>query len=744
MRALRAQIGGEVRFIGIGGTHMSAEGLELFFPHTELMHFGVVEVLRHIPQLVKRINQTVQEILRLRPAAVITIDSPDFCFRVAKKIRAANPDIPLVHYVAPTVWAWRPGRAQKIAKFLDHLLAVLPFEPPYFTREDLDCTFVGHSVVEGEAANGRSAIFRNARSLASDTPFLTILFGSRNGEFTRLAPIFREAVQILRLTNPGLQLVVPTVPHLKDRVAAEITTWNIPAFVVDGEQDKYDAFAASRAALACSGTVALELALARLPAVITYKINPLTYVIYRRLIYAPFVNLVNIMQGKEVVPEFLQDDCTPEKLAKAVDLLLRDETARQTQITQLASTAAWLGDGQFVPSQRAAETVLKAIEKKKTPPAPAILQVLPALVTGGVERGTVELTSALVKAGFRALVASSGGSMVAEVEAAGGTHITLPLKSKNPLTIFLNIFRLSRLIRDKHITLIHASSRAPAWSAYAAARRTNTPLVTIFHSAYGAGSKLKRLYNSVMAKGARVIAISDFVAAYAQKTYGVRTEILRIIPRGVDIAVFDSTKVSSERIEVLRRGWNLTETTPVILMPGRLTRWKGQQILIDALAQMERRNFVCVIVGGGKNSTYGKELAKEIQRAKLEKNISIFDTCRDMPAAYLLADAVIVPSTRPEGFGRVVIEAQAMGAPVIAANHGGARETVIEGETGWLVPAGDAAALAQRLAQVLDQTPAERSMLTQRATAHIRAHFTTDAMTAKTLAVYRELLQKRL
>ena len=372
-----------------------------------------------------------------------------------------------------------------------------------------------------------------------------------------------------------------------------------------------------------------------------------------------------------------------------------------------------------------------------------ILQVIPALVTGGVERGTVETTAALVKAGFRAIVASSGGPMVREIEAVGGTHIKLPLASKNPLTIYTNIKRLRRVIRENTIDLVHVCSRAPAWSTWQAAKQTGVPFVTSFHSAYGAGSKIKRLYNSAMAKGALVIAVSNFVAEYATRTYGITQNIMRVIPRGVDIDAFDPQKIDPARIEALRLAWKVQAPMPGILLPGRLTRWKGHWVLIHALARLNRRDFMCVIVGGGKDSRYGHELAQEIEKAGLEKNVALFDTCRDMPAAYCLADCVVVPSTRPEGFGRVVIEAQAMGAPVIAANHGGARETVIQGKTGWLTPVGDAESLAETVDSILSMTPAERQASAVRAIAHIRTNFTTEAMTSKTLAVYRELLKIR-
>ena len=737
MHALNAKLEGNVRFKGIGGPLMQAEGLDLLFPHTELMHFGIVEVLRHVPRLLRRIEQTTQAVVTAGPTALITIDAPDFCFRVAKRVKKrAGDKIRLIHYVAPTVWAWRPGRAKKIAKFLDHLLAVLPFEPQYFTREGLACTFVGHPVVESGASSGNGGAFRKLHTIAPDVPLLTVLPGSRTSEITRLLPIFRNTVQILRDKNPDLHIVVPTVPHLKLRVAAEVATWGLPAIVVESDIEKYDAFAASTVALACSGTVALELALARLPAVIAYKLNALTYFLFRRFIRVAYVNLVNIMHNKPIVPELLQKDCVPEKLAKAVEVLLNSKSARRKQITELEATAKWLGYRQFVPSERAAETVLGVIAP------PTVLQIVPALVTGGVERGTVETTAALVKSGFRALVVSSGGPLAREVEAAGGTHITLPVASKNPLTMLANVSRLSRVIRQYKVDIVHVRSRAPAWSAWLAAKRTGSIFVTTFHNAYGADFELKRFYNSAMAKGARVIAISDFVADYAARTYGVTKNILRVVPRGVDIEIFDAQKVEASRIEALRSAWNLKDHKNTILLPGRLTRWKGHLVLVRALALLKQRDFVCVIVGGGKDTPYGLEVAREIKKAGLENNVVLFDTCRDMPAAYCIADVVVVPSVRPEGFGRVVIEAQAMGVPVIAANHGGAKETVIQGKTGWLTTPGDAEELARTIESVLSLSPKEREAYAARAVAHIRKHFTTASMTSKTIEIYRELLHK--
>lgn len=370
---------------------------------------------------------------------------------------------------------------------------------------------------------------------------------------------------------------------------------------------------------------------------------------------------------------------------------------------------------------------------------PTILQVVPSLVSGGVERGTIEVAAALIKNGYGALVASSGGPMVKELEQLGVRHITLPLASKNPLVIYANIARLAEIASANEVDIIHARSRAPAWSAYYAARRAKCRFVTTFHNAYGAGNIFKRFYNSGMAKGERVIAISHFVGRYARKLYGVGSEKLRIIPRGVDVAYFDPEKVDASRLEQLKAHWSLKPNLPVILLPGRLTRWKGQLVLVEALAQLPHRNFQCVMIGKA-DRDYELEVQDLAQKRGLDEQIRIFDTCRDMPAALMLADSVVSPATRPEGFGRVIIEAQAMGRPVIATNHGGANETIIPGETGWLVPPSDAKALAAALQDVLNLTPEQKETLRTKSITHIRAHFTTDKMTEATLAVYNEVI----
>jgi glycosyltransferase involved in cell wall biosynthesis len=368
-----------------------------------------------------------------------------------------------------------------------------------------------------------------------------------------------------------------------------------------------------------------------------------------------------------------------------------------------------------------------------------VLQVLPRLVQGGVERGTVDVAAALVAAGRNAVVASEGGPMVRELDRIGATHIVLPLASKNPFVIRANVDRLAALIAKLDVDIVHARSRAPAWSARYAAKRVGCHFVTTFHNAYGLGSVLKRHYNAVMATGERVIAISNFVADHVASVYGVSPERLRIIPRGVDVSRFDPDTVSPERMIRLMRAWRLPDGAHTVLLPGRLTRWKGQLVFIEAMARLRRPDVHAVILGAGK-ARYRRELEAAIAASGGGAIFRFVDDCADMGAAYMLADIVVSASTSPEGFGRVIVEAQAMGRPVIATAHGGAQETILPGETGWLVAPGDAPALAAALAQALDQDEATRLAMSRREIAHVRAQFTSALMAARTLAVYDELM----
>lgn len=359
MAALKVETGGAVRFAGVGGEGMAAEGLESLFPMADLTVMGVAEVLPRLPLILRRLAQTATEAKRLRPDAVITIDSPDFSFRLAKRLRGQG--IPLVHYVAPSVWAWRPGRAKAIARRLDHLLALLPFEPPYFEREGLACTFVGHPVVEGGADGGDGAAFRARHGIAAEAPLLCVLPGSRRSETSRLLPVFAETLARLGERHAGLRAVVPVIGAVADEVARAAAAWPVPAVVVRGRSEKFDAFAAADAALAASGTVALELAMAGTPAVIAYRLSGLSAWLARRLVKVRHVSLVNLVLDRPVMPELLQDDCRPDRLATALGTLLADAAARRAQVEAGYEALARLGRGGPSPGTRAARAVLGVI-----------------------------------------------------------------------------------------------------------------------------------------------------------------------------------------------------------------------------------------------------------------------------------------------------------------------------------------------------------------------------------------------
>ena len=374
---------------------------------------------------------------------------------------------------------------------------------------------------------------------------------------------------------------------------------------------------------------------------------------------------------------------------------------------------------------------------------PTIMQVLPALVTGGVERGAADVSAAIVAAGWKSVVVSEGGPMVREIERAGGVHVTLPMGSKNPITMRRNVARLVEVARLHGADLIHARSRAPAWSARSAARELGVPFMTTFHGTYNFGNPLKRWYNSIMAKGTRVIAISDFIARHVTQNYGTPPAILRTIHRGVDVSRFDPSRVSAERVIKLARDWRLPDGLPVVMLPGRLTRWKGQTLLIDAAAKLGRRDIVVLFVGSDQGRyAYRKELEALVRKRGLEGIVRIVDHCNDMAAAYMLSDVVVSASTDPEAFGRVVAEAQAMGRPVVAPDHGGAPEILKPNETGWLFKPGDAAGLADALKQALALDAAARDDLAGHAIANINDRFTKERMCAATLDVYEEVLRE--
>jgi len=363
MSALKEARGDAVRFAGIGGAGMAAEGLDSLFPMGELSLMGLAEVLPHVPRLLRRIDETVSAIRAQRPDAVVTIDSPGFSFRVARRL--AGSGIPLIHYVAPSVWAWRPGRARKIAGFLDHLLALLPFEPPYFRAEGLACTFVGHPVLESGAGDGDGPAFRRRHGIGDDVPLLCFLPGSRQGEVSRLLPVFAETVALVAKSRLDVEVVLPSVEGLAAAVSSATAMWPVRVRVVTGDAEKFDAFAAADVALAASGTVALELAMAKTPAVIAYRMHPLTGWLARRLVRVRYVSLVNLVLDRPVMPELLLGECRADRLAKAVTSLLDDPQARAAQASGAAEALAVLGLDGAAPSRRAADVVLDVIASVK-------------------------------------------------------------------------------------------------------------------------------------------------------------------------------------------------------------------------------------------------------------------------------------------------------------------------------------------------------------------------------------------
>lgn len=386
-------------------------------------------------------------------------------------------------------------------------------------------------------------------------------------------------------------------------------------------------------------------------------------------------------------------------------------------------------------------------------PPPTILQIVPALETGGAERTTLDIAAAIVKAGGRALVASRGGRMVKELLSAGAEHFELAVHSKNPVVMALNVERLTRLAQREGVSLLHARSRAPAWSALAAARRLGLPFVTTYHSKVHATPRLKVFYNSVMAKGDAVIANSFFTAEQIRQIHKPDQAKVFVVPRGVDTHFFSEAAVLQERRETCRNLFGLAdEDVPVFLLPARLTAWKGQKIAIEAAAILTSKAalpFRLVLAGDEQGRRkYREELNKLIRHNGLEKIVFLPGHAPDMPAAYLLSDAVLAPSLQAEPFGRLPVEAGAMARPVIVSDAGGMRETVRTdaeagpgGATGWRVKPGDAAALAAAMQAFLQLSKAQRQAMGQRARLFIEAQYSLQSMCDETLRIYARLLK---
>ncbi len=359
MQALHNGVSGGIEFRGVGGASMAAQGLNSLFDMSEISLMGLVEILPHIPNLRRRIRQTAEDIASVKPDVLITIDAPGFCKRVVDVLPPAV-ECPKIHYVAPTVWAWRPGRVHGFKRRFDMLLTLLPFEPRYFHEVGMEAAFVGHSVLESGADAGDGKRFREKHDIPPDDPVICILPGSRPGEVSKLLDCFIETALRVRQSHPTARFVVPTVPALAETVRDGFRRHGLEAYFVSDEAEKFDAMAASNAAIAASGTVALELALERVPTVIAYRVSWLTYEIVRRLIKVKFVHLLNYLAGEAIVPERLQADCTPDRLTTDIELLLGPAGEEQTAALEVPLKQLSPGAG-TAPSTAAAEAVLSKL-----------------------------------------------------------------------------------------------------------------------------------------------------------------------------------------------------------------------------------------------------------------------------------------------------------------------------------------------------------------------------------------------
>jgi glycosyltransferase involved in cell wall biosynthesis len=382
------------------------------------------------------------------------------------------------------------------------------------------------------------------------------------------------------------------------------------------------------------------------------------------------------------------------------------------------------------------------------PPDFTLLQVVPELETGGAEQSTIDVAHAVVRAGGTALVATRGGRMTARLEADGGRLAQMPVHTKNPLTMLGNAARLVALIRQENVSIVHARSRAPAFSALWAAHVTRTPFVATYHGVYKSQSGLKRWYNGVMTRGDLVIANSDYTRDHVLAEHQVAPEKLVTIPRGVDLERFDPARVGPDRIAALRQAWALPDDgRTLILLAGRLTRIKGHLSIVEAarrLAAQGRSDFRIVFAGDDQGRTgYAAEVLTAIGAASLQDTVRVVGHCDDMPAAYLLADIAILPTTVPESFGRAAVEPQVMGRTVIASAHGGVTETILDGKTGWLAPVDNPEAWAAAIQRAIDVGAVERREMGERGRSRARQLYSAEAMCAATLAAYVRVLEAR-
>jgi lipid-A-disaccharide synthase len=364
MKVLRQRLGGAVRFEGVGGQSMAREGLTSLFPIEELSIIGLAAVLKQLPKVLRLIRETVGAVMRAHPDILVIIDSPDFTHRVARGVRARDPAIPIIDYVSPSVWAWRPGRARAMRAYIDHVLALLPFEPEEYRRlRGPPCSYVGHPLTEQLATLRPGAEERKRRNEAP--PVLLVLPGSRRSEIRHHMAVFGETLGRLHAGGIAFELILPTMPHLLEVIQQGVKSWKIAPRIVVGEQEKRAAFRIANAALAKSGTVTLELALAGVPMVTAYRTGALEAWILLRAINVKSVILANLVVGENVVPEFIQQDCTPEKLVPALREILGDPPLRRRQVEAFARIDTIMSTGNQPPGVRAADIVLATLRKSR-------------------------------------------------------------------------------------------------------------------------------------------------------------------------------------------------------------------------------------------------------------------------------------------------------------------------------------------------------------------------------------------
>ena len=369
MRAMKAKMKDNVEFFGIGGENMEAEGLHSLFDISDLAVMGLAEVIPSIPKVLRRIHETVNDIIKIHPDIVVSIDSWSFGSRVQKIIRQKKLGIPQLHYVAPQVWAWKKKRARIMHKYVDHLLTLLPQEAKYFIPYGMQTTFVGHPVIESPVATGNKESFRHKYNIADNKKIICILPGSRHNEVAKLLPTFLNAARQLAKQHSDLLFVIPTVKTVEKRVLQMTNNCDLPLLIVEGSEDRHNAMCASSAAIAASGTVALELAIANVPHIIGYKVSPLTAFLAKHLLHIRFVNLSNILLGREIIPELLQNACNPDNICNYINGFLSHDKLYHTQISAFKEVKQILGFDKQTPSENACDVILQLIynSNNKTP-----------------------------------------------------------------------------------------------------------------------------------------------------------------------------------------------------------------------------------------------------------------------------------------------------------------------------------------------------------------------------------------